>query len=486
MPSFPVNNGSYEYYLNLSQASIFDSSINGLIIFTILSILAPAVSTSIGFTLKHIALQYPDWYWEHNMYFPNDLWRIFVQSLICGQFIYLIFMNRSPVSKTRIFFIWFTSNIVIAFTIILVLSYFHHFKNLNEIHVFPENNGLCDIVFQCHMNTPFILTQNSLFPMFVPIITFISIHILTQCEQQQQRRRMTTTTRRHQLSEPFITIEMDSIQTCETPKNKKENIKQWVWIYIFLSIWSFLCLFLSLNYSIKSSVMKDFWEMYYFWLLCVTSAIKFCLKRCGRKLDEFRLSQRISVEYLMEFIGSSCYWIVYRVAISYHTVTVPMFALTLLTHTFCEIFQCSIRISDLYFGWSNRLIDHHHKWMISVVFYKVFADECTVQEWRIRIAMDIMQRIYVSIITGVLVQIYIFIVPVEYFEDWQRTKVYNAVATIMEFVYFAIVLVIFYKYYNVHMLKLYAYYIENIANVSLLLFDYMFVFAFFSLITSPI
>merc|ERR1712129_680337 len=94
----------------------------------------------------------------------------------------------------------------------------------------------------------------------------------------------------------------------------------------------------------------------------------------------------------MEWYYSYLYWFGLRDLVLFNTLGLTAFSQTLIIHLLSEIGQSSIRFSALYYRHTDKVQCHH-----------LFADDSDLEQWRNRMSMDLVLRLYASITSGVVV-----------------------------------------------------------------------------------
>ena len=278
---------------------------------------------------------------------------------------------------------------------------------------------------------------------------------------------------------------MDSNYNSTNVTNYNEIIvKTHALIYwYFVSYWFVLCLFnafLMLLSEFKTEKIVKYWERWYYALLLSSGVTKYCLKRIARRIDMLRLmffkignynynynnnsnydysSNYISFEWINEMLISLFYWIFYRYFLTFilPNLEFSKFLISAMIHLFSELLHAA-RMTTQYYNITKNLINmlvnknrrnNNRLWFI-------FNDDSTYNEWCIRMSIDIVTRIFVSILTLVLQIIWIFIVgPANYHWDVNDLFDYlyfNLILFTTEIIYFITMCIIFKYYYNINII----------------------------------
>eukprot|EP01083_Nonionella_stella_P063201 164242_1 len=235
----------------------------------------------------------------------------------------------------------------------------------------------------------------------------------------------------------------------------------WIVRYVF-SIWSV-------------SFVHKYCLYIYAILVVVMSLLKKILKYIARKLDGLRTGNpTMSFEYLCEFYCCGVYWILWRQFMLYKVILdedyLSKCIVMLSIHVMIEMYSFLLRSSDWYFDntndWLHDLQQRQHR--VYIWFHSRLNDECTVYQWRTRLAFDLGARMNVCIVTAVIQQIYLLLrVPSIYstyalhaddgFEDsvFVKAIICNVSVVCVELLVYLISMILIYRWHWLNVWELF-------------------------------
>ena len=215
-------------------------------------------------------------------------------------------------------------------------------------------------------------------------------------------------------------------------------------------------------------------ELVYYTLAVYTQLLGGLMKGVGLRCDEWRAAHSrnnwlFSLEWFLEFYWDLTYFMLFRYLTVFHVPSASTFALTLSTHLIWEF--CAV------FG---RL--HHTYFAVSVYLARQLLpaklrDECTYNEWRNRLSMDIAVKLGCSLCSGLFFLVNIVVnIPVYIevgadidgdFEDdsFQMILIYFGVSVLSELVLYMLVIGVQAKLYGYSMSKPFVGYVKELSNL---------------------
>lgn len=249
---------------------------------------------------------------------------------------------------------------------------------------------------------------------------------------------------------------------------------------VFLILWTMHYLFGILHENfIKNHFLKLYICFVVLWAIC-----KVTLKSFARKLDGLRVGNvATSFEYLCEFYCCAMYWILFRQYIVYHVAVndeyLYNFIIILCIHLLMELYCFLGRASDWYFDNTNDLLhelqqrpDRFYDWI-----YRKLHDDSNVYQWRTRLSFDLIIRINICLVTGVIQQIYLVLMIPSFYstiytdyvnifdngfndEMFIKAMIYNGSSVIAEIFLYLITMILVYKWYWINIWESF----ENMVN----------------------
>ena len=250
----------------------------------------------------------------------------------------------------------------------------------------------------------------------------------------------------------------------------------------------YYCIVLSIVYfgmfmasNLKDNYYNEKFEYIYIYILFFCHILKWLLKRIGRIIDYYRVSQikdenltykkkRIknkryniktmpSVELYTELFMSSLYWLSFRELLMYKIPTWPQFIITKAIHMLIEIYHCSVRPSTTYYDITTILLKRSKINNNKNIIYKFLNinDDSTLFEWRIRCSLDITMKFMASIISTIIVLIEVLMSGNNKYilnkTDYNRGLYYNIISVGIESGYFILAYIIFIKIYQFNVIE---------------------------------
>ena len=234
-----------------------------------------------------------------------------------------------------------------------------------------------------------------------------------------------------------------------------------------------IILFLLENIQIQS--LEHYWELWYYIFLCVVSAFKLMLKYIARKIDIIQIKLKkeklkqygnshfpiignsssssnninvninnviMSFEWITELIMSIIYWANYRYFLTYYMpfLNLDQFIFTILLHLLSEAFKTIICKTRFSYQLYNKYINNILKIVLNI------DDDCNYSQWLVRYSIDIMVRIYSSVLTAIYQIAWLFYIgkinfkSIYQFNNNQFNKAlnFNIIALVVDIVIFVV------------------------------------------------
>lgn len=284
----------------------------------------------------------------------------------------------------------------------------------------------------------------------------------------------------------------DTFPNIETTKGQK-FVKQGIWVsFVIVFAWHSMEAWNWFFNLVNYKVFENQYEAAYVILFISAHIFRFILKRLARKLDQIRaynmhklqrmntvwnIINSISFEYFMEFNTSCLYILWYKCLAVYHTPEIGSFIGILFIHQFKEIFLCVIRYSDLYYELKNSFIDKMEQTsdtsLCARIVYRFIGitgwnGNCSLIAWRNRISMDLILRLYASMIFGIIVGVDVKMIGENGIQaafktesKYSKIAMYTAISTVSELVHYVAIYCYNYKVYQQNMLLPFVHYVKN-------------------------
>lgn len=270
--------------------------------------------------------------------------------------------------------------------------------------------------------------------------------------------------------------EQEAEQRKEIERKEKRNLKhasfEWVVIKCFLyHVLLFIVFIISailmvMLSNISLTMINNNYSIYYYGiLLIITMFTRLSLKYIGNKIDIVRVwmylrgnkkenvsRPMVSTEVLMQLISDCVYWYGFRYLIMIHTVNhrIYQFIVILLLHLGTISYNGYIKMTKIYY---DKIVDK--------LAYRVIADDSTLNQWRIRLSIDLMVGLLVCLYSGIhwTVKILCYgrnamysqvlntddITTINYNElsvdgVWQTVNIYNIITLGSEFIFYCLLI----------------------------------------------
>ena len=246
--------------------------------------------------------------------------------------------------------------------------------------------------------------------------------------------------------------------------NSKQNMRKllvyFVVFWFFYLLYTF-CVFLMSNNQM--SIYEKYWKYWFVLWLVIYVIFKQILKRIAAYVDVFQIKTKIaygkninsasdiimSFEWITELIVGATYFIGYRYLVTYILPfeSVYWFIILTLSHSATESIQSILFRSEFGYKWFNYFTRK----------IRINSDDSYYHQWLVRHSIDIMVRIYTSIITGFfqIGWIYAEDDDVFYFDNRQqafKASCYILISVLMDVAVFIISYIISIKYFNFNLI----------------------------------
>lgn len=354
--------------------------------------------------------------------------------------------------------------------------------------------ALCDSkVFQCYnynlITLYWIMGYLSFYPLICSVIIFFWCN--TSCcgcckkgsspnnnTEQLQIELLSTDTNGHDQDINCDENELESFRL---------NVKLLKVFVIYFAMYGLFYPCVAALDSVQKDVYSNDWEKWYYTLLILMVFSKYIFKKVARLIDFIYVKMIkktntgyvydddgfdiqdstdpihffLSFEWLNEMYFSVVYWRMYRFFVCFYAPSLSVFIFSIFLHLLSEIMESSVKISRLYYNKSSQIMDN----TVGVLFKKSNVnckffqsgwvyDDSTFAQWQIRCSIDIVTRMFVSVISSLLQAVYAAIVGRKYYGNSVDTaQWYNLISLIIEMTYFAIAMTICYKSNEFNMIK---------------------------------
>lgn len=364
--------------------------------------------------------------------------------------------------------------------------------------IIPQSNIVCDKYLICKYFSIWDVTHYFIYfittPLIIIIIFITYFHFITDRWQSvdindSHKRTLSLVdnqficfTNNDQMVHGNVTVnDAASIESRKTTQQSEySETKSWFIIISFLLVFGFMWMLMDVYLSPNLSIPDDYYEEYYLGFLCLVTVYKSLMKRLGQIVDQMRIYRDpnhaycISIEYMFEWIISVFYFTEVRFLFIFNTPTTPTFCRTISIHLVSEVFQSRIRFTTIYYYGTKKLIDKIIDKYPSLE--ETFVDDSSLKEWFNRMSMDFVARYYTSVVTGVSMLVYLWLIGehnVEkhyYVSSYGRVMVYTFISVIVDVLYHWIVFTINVYWNDYNSLSEWNMYFESLNKTQVFLF----------------
>lgn len=449
MPSFSTVNGSYnQFFVSIIDNAPYISSNKNkhtLCRFLLLSLIISIFTIllmSIFYGLIYFDFhQHQIWenhklYWFYDgfVYFGTAFVTFIITSLLLESVINTPILYYLTICHRK-FIIILISFLLIVSSIYLIVVYifWYIFPDGSSKSVFNESSFICDVIL-CSFWTQLHLLNHVIFVGCFPIFFFILwLFVSWLCSISEKRKTYDQMNHNNDLELSLLQnagnlyreSSNDSIIECNKSLNmnlferisNKAGIK---YCLLFGLVFGILWILRIFFVRIETNILKngtDF-EYLYYYLLIYTSFFKFILKKIGRRIDEERIKNNelngvLSMEFYFEWYLSIVYFSWFRINIVYNLPPLNLFILIFFVHLSSELIQSLTKFSSLYYRLSQYILNYlkdkseHNKFYY--IIFKIFEDDSDINEWRNRNGLDMILRLYASLLIAII-QAYLMII----------------------------------------------------------------------------
>lgn len=486
MPSFNVGAGSYKYFLSFHDSKYtenIDGDLNEKR--TIPSFIKYTCSAAIFFLLMHLwhfcwdflNAHYPDKYVAHKLYFEFDIVLLLWQSMFMTSFVILLTsvvhkddsnMFHQIIILNNLYKLLQYITIILSLTAILsipiiFLSFSNESMGNQLIFNITETDSICNLILCEYLYLRFLLIY-VVYPCCVPSLLFTLWLLKFKCSKY--------TSKQASIQEEILLEHAINHDDATASSNSKNDLDRKQIIYPLLLLFLFSCSFvLSFIFGhIHGQHIQSWFELIY-WSLCLyTQIFKFMTKWIALRCDEWRAlnsknNNLVSIEWLVEFYWDLTYWMIYRYYTIFDSPSVGLFVFTVLVHLSWEFCSVFVRLTPKYFKmttyWTYNSIP------LSCMDYII--DNCNYNEWKNRLAMDIVVKFGCSVCSGLFffADIVVNLPLYRHSDDVELEDdiiAYFSISVVVELLFYLAMMIVQAKLYNYSISKPFVGYVKELTT----------------------
>ena len=418
MPSFSVNRGSFSHFLcsSITNQQKERRLYLKFIMYTVLILMVNVCINAIVFGLEnYLAITFPDWSTHvHMLYIWRSTQALFHVVYHCS----ILCILSSAFYKFNILKQIINGNIKIILLVLfwvltcwgLCISIIIGWKETDHIYLFSKSSALSNIFYRHYFSLELVS-----YGIIVPISSTLILHLpifpfVNHCDRSVNYKiqsEMEIIKLPAHLSDRLL--ETDDHEH-RNDGERHSNCQKIMVVAAFYLIYVCSLIIYYFEGFFKESIKAYFTVVIWIYILYM-SLLKKMLKYLANIIDSLHQSDKfISLAYLMEAYVSAMYLYFVKYYVSYHITDNGLLIMILLSHFLTEMIETNVHFTEFYFDLSSNAIDfwkrHSNVNCVFAGMYKLTRDESNLNEWRVRLSLDMYTRFVVSILStfSILIQ----------------------------------------------------------------------------------
>eukprot|EP01084_Bolivina_argentea_P045610 83961_1 len=439
MPSYPTSLGHYTYFYydnvqiqqNLrNRTMVFRRNylLFRLIEIILICLLISTLGLSIIYSFWLIYSYANNWWYDHRHqvakgYFfvsvlYNVVWSLFI--------VYILITRKLETTKFRYIIIcaWFIITFIVSFPIMFYYDYMAQLP-----YLLSDSAIVCNYI-KCFRYDALAMIESHIaaFGPLVFLLVWYCIEFILNsigCFVDENSSKNTYEMNEILLANDTETLHKASVAESESHKSHLNScsIKMYSLLFVLLNM-LMTFLWLCSNIILPEIYQRKFvfsvvnYSLFHIVLYLFKQAMKYI----ARKIDYFRMrcietqeqeqikhniNKYFSLEYYVEWMSTVLYFVWVRYFIAYHISSFTEFIIVSAISLLSEVWQSSFKFTQFYFTKNKQILNCLNKTFHSnddkqCICYKILSDSgnCNLEQYRIRIAMDMNIRAIADILSG--------------------------------------------------------------------------------------